>query len=363
MLLPLLGLISICLAGVLLARWGWGRYLSAPAIIIMIAMLASNTGVLPIHGALYSGIVDHIVPASIPLLLAHANLRHLWLSAGPLVLLFLLAAAATMVAGVLALLLLTDNSSLAQLVPVFVATYVGGSVNFVAASQTLIIDQPDLVSAALAADAVVAVFYLVILATLSNFTSSKPTVETTVNSSVVDGDGKTLPNWLALTVAILFSAAVVVGAHMLVWLSDAPSLLYLYIIALAVMAANVFSKFLGRIHSAPTLGVAGMYLFFAVIGSSTQLSAITLLLLPVLALAALIVIVHATIFFGVGRFFYKDVAALMTISNACILGPASAAAVASSRGWHHLVAPGTLCGVLGYVIANFLILLLLPLLS
>ena len=44
----------------------------------------------------------------------------------------------------------------------------------------------------------------------------------------------------------------------------------------------------------------------------------------------------------------------LVASNACIMGPATAAAIAAGQGWRGLVTPGLLIGILGYVIANFL---------
>jgi uncharacterized membrane protein len=49
-----------------------------------------------------------------------------------------------------------------------------------------------------------------------------------------------------------------------------------------------------------------------------------------------------------------DLAEVMIASNACILGPAPAAALAASKGWQPLVAPGILVGLLGYAIATFI---------
>ena len=363
MLYSLLSLVAICWLGALLAKIGWGRYLSAPAIIIVIAIFTSNVGVLPIDPTIFGGIVSYIVPASIALLLVQANLRHLWRDGGPLVLLFMLAVAVTMFAGVLALLTFANDNELAQLVPVLVATYIGGSVNFVAASQPLAADQPDLVAAALAADAVVGVSYLVVLAAVSGLAALKNTPDKSSEIVVDNSDDSTLPVLLSLPISLALAAFVVAVAQALVWWTGLNSLFYLFIITLSVLIANTFPQFLGRLTIASDLGVSGMYLFFAVIGGSTQLSAISAMLLPVVGLAAFIVIVHALLFFTLGRILNKDFATLITVSNACILGPAAAAAVASSSGWLHLVALGTLCGVLGYVIANFAIVLLLPLLT
>jgi uncharacterized membrane protein len=49
-----------------------------------------------------------------------------------------------------------------------------------------------------------------------------------------------------------------------------------------------------------------------------------------------------------------DLAEVMIASNACILGSAPAAALAASKGWQPLVAPGILVGLFGYAIATFI---------
>ncbi|EED35594.1 conserved hypothetical protein [Luminiphilus syltensis NOR5-1B] len=295
--------------------------------------------------------------------MVQANLHHLWRDGGPLILLFMLAVAVTMFAGVLALLTFTKDNELSQLVPVLVATYIGGSVNFVAASQSLAVEQPELVAAALAADAVVGISYLVVLAAASGLAALNYNPDTNSEIVVDNSDDSTLPVFASLPISLAAAAFIVAVAQALVWWTELDSLFYLFIITLSVLIANAFPAFLGRLTIAPKLGVSGMYLFFAVIGGSTQLSAISTMFLPATGLAAFIVIVHALLFFIIGRILKKDFATLITVSNACILGPATAAAVASSRGWSHLVALGTLCGVLGYVIANFLIILLFPLLT
>lgn len=56
----------------------------------------------------------------------------------------------------------------------------------------------------------------------------------------------------------------------------------------------------------------------------------------------------------VGRWLKLDLAEVLIASNACILGPAPAAALAASKGWPPLVAPGILVGMLGYAIATFI---------
>jgi uncharacterized membrane protein len=66
------------------------------------------------------------------------------------------------------------------------------------------------------------------------------------------------------------------------------------------------------------------------------------------------VLVHLCVVVMVGRIIRLDLAEVMIASNACILGPAPAAALAASKGWRPLVTPGILVGLFGYAIATFI---------
>jgi uncharacterized membrane protein len=66
------------------------------------------------------------------------------------------------------------------------------------------------------------------------------------------------------------------------------------------------------------------------------------------------VVVHLLALVPAGKLLTLDLAEVMIASNACILGPAPAAALAASKGWQPLVAPGILVGMFGYAIATFI---------
>ena len=70
--------------------------------------------------------------------------------------------------------------------------------------------------------------------------------------------------------------------------------------------------------------------------------------------ALIIVASHLLVLMAGTKLLKIDLAEALVASNACIMGPATAAAIAAGQGWRHLVTPGVLVGVLGYVIANFL---------
>ena len=102
------------------------------------------------------------------------------------------------------------------------------------------------------------------------------------------------------------------------------------------------------------LGTLFMYLFFVTIGASANLASLAGDALVLVVLAMIIIGVHMVVLAIGTKLFRIDLAEALVASNACIMGPATAAAIAAGQGWRHQVTPGLLVGILGYVIANFL---------
>jgi uncharacterized membrane protein len=97
-----------------------------------------------------------------------------------------------------------------------------------------------------------------------------------------------------------------------------------------------------------------MYVFFVVIGAGANIADVLGTALPILMFIVVMVVVHLCLLVMIGKLMKLDLAEIMIASNACILGPATAAALAASRGWQPLIAPGILVGMFGYAIATFI---------
>ncbi|MDX1461048.1 MAG: DUF819 family protein, partial [Xanthomonadales bacterium] len=111
---------------------------------------------------------------------------------------------------------------------------------------------------------------------------------------------------------------------------------------------------MSRIEGDFALGTFFMYLFFVTIGASANIAALVGEAMVLVPYAIIIIVAHMLVL-GIGVKLLKiDLAEALVASNACIMGPATAAAISAGQGWRHLVTPGLLTGVLGYVIANFL---------
>ncbi len=62
---------------------------------------------------------------------------------------------------------------------------------------------------------------------------------------------------------------------------------------------------------------------------------------------------HALLVFGVGRVLRLDLGTLTIASQANVGGPASAMALATSRGYSDKLLPGIAVGLLGYAVGNY----------
>jgi len=128
----------------------------------------------------------------------------------------------------------------------------------------------------------------------------------------------------------------------------------LVVTALSLLIANLAKPIVKHVSSEFELGTLFMYIFFVAIGAGANLSEVLGAALPIIAFIVVMVLVHLCLLVIFGRWLKLDLAEVLIASNACILGPAPAAALAASKGWQPLVAPGILVGMFGYAIATFI---------
>jgi uncharacterized membrane protein len=105
------------------------------------------------------------------------------------------------------------------------------------------------------------------------------------------------------------------------------------------------------------LAMYAVYLFLAVIGAFCDVRAlgeIGSLGMALLIFAAIVVLVHGLVIFGVGRLFRMDLDGVAVASQANIGGSTSALALAKSLGREDLLVPGILLGAVGNAVGTFL---------
>ncbi|MCK6546940.1 DUF819 family protein [Myxococcota bacterium] len=357
-------------------RYKWAASVSGCVLALGGGLFFANVGLVPTDSAVYDGVWSYVVPLAVPLLLFDADVRRIWRESGRAFGAFHVAALGTILGATIATALLArwlpDPPGLSAM---FSATYVGGSVNFVAMTEAFRV-APDVVNAALVADNLVMALFFGLLASLPRVAWLKRAFPTPHEDALAAkgagaGENRAAAYWgrtemslrdlaAALAVAIVV-VAISIRLAALVQASALPELLrgllgqkYLIITALTVLLASVFPRFFASIRGARELGTLGIYVFFVVIGVPASLMAV-LTKSPILLLyAAIILSVNVLVTLGLGKLLKHDLEVLVIASNATSGGPTTAAAMAISKGWDKLVLPALLTGVWGYVIGNYL---------
>lgn len=343
-----------------------GSHLTGAVIAILTAIAAANLRIIPHSAPAFDFVFSYFVPVLIPLFLFKANLRHMLFETTRMTGAFLIASAGTVI-GVLIAVSLLDLSSLAPaanidpalreagIAGLFASTYIGGSVNYAALGEiTGLSSDASFFSAATATDNLFSAVFLSVLALLPGlnwlakyFTQHEHGEEAA--KEVVEERISATSLTLALAIAITFVAvgdAITAAIGM-------PSLRYAIITGLALAAATAFPHWMERLHGGFEIGVGLAFVFFAAIAAGANLEAMIRIAPLLIVLVLILLSVHLLVLLLVGRLFRLTLPELVTASNAAVLGATTAPALAAARGWHDLVTPGVLVGVLGYALGTF----------
>jgi len=361
----LFAMTAVLLVGTAFAFWAekqrWGRLASGPVWAILFGLVLSNSGIIPSTAPAFSMVSDLLVPAAIPLLLFKADIRRIFAESGPMLLAFIIGVGGATAGALVGFKVLPLGENAAQLAGVFTATYTGGSMNFVAVAKAVGFEGSSQYAAAMAADNLVGTPYLLVLVLIPASTlllrwfPSRiiDRVRADASHHQADVEHGAL-NLAHMSVGLSLSLVICTLGYGIASVLGVERYGILFITLLAVLGANLFPAKLNQLEGDFALGTFFMYLFFVTIGASANIIALAGDALVLVPYALIIIITHLLVLLAGTRLFKIDLAEALVASNACVMGPATAAAIAASEGWRHLVTPGVLVGVLGYVIANFL---------
>ena len=309
-----------------------GQKVTGTVVVILLAILTANTGVIPHSAPAYGFIFGYIVPVLIPLFLFQADVRRLAREASRTSVAFLVAALGT-VLGVIVAALLLDLSQLgvassiaaeqreAGIIGLFASTYIGGSVNYAALGEiTRLNEDASFFSAATAADNLFSAIFLSVIALI-------PGAQWLVRHFAVH----------QVTTPVTSEAKHEVTAA-----------------SIAYALATALPQLREWLAGAFDLGVALSFTFFAAIAAGANIQAMVTVAPILIALVSILLAVHLIVVLGLGRLLGLTIPELLTASNAAILGATTAPAMAAARGWHDQVTPGVLVGVAGYALGTFI---------
>jgi uncharacterized membrane protein len=347
-----------------------GSHLTGAVIAILAAILAANLRIIPHSAPAFDFVFSYFVPVLIPLFLFKANLRTMLFETTRMTGAFLIASVGTIVGVIIAASLL-DLSALAPnadidpalreagIAGLFTSTYIGGSVNYAALGEiTGLRTDASFFSAATATDNLFSAVFLSVLALLPGWRwlarrfDKHEHGEESVKASGTAATSDTITA-MSITLSLAVAISFVAIGDAITALIGMPSLRYAVITALAVTAATAFPSWMERLHGAFELGVGLAFVFFAAIAAGANLVAMISIAPLLVVLVVILLSVHLVILLAAGRLFRLTVPELVTASNAAILGATTAPALAAARGWHDLVSPGVLVGVLGYALGTF----------
>jgi uncharacterized membrane protein len=339
-------------------RTRWGARVSGAVIAIGCTFVLSNLRVIPVQAPAYDVVWGYFVPLAIPLLLLRADIRRILREAGPTLLAFVAGGIGTVLGTLLAFAVVPLGVEGHKLAGIFCATYIGGSLNYVAASEALDLRAGDLLTAGVAADNLVMTLYFLVLFALPSMRGLRRRfVERHVADREHEGPATVVATELRLpdlALALALSAVLCALGYAIADLLDLGSAAILVVTAGVVALATLFPRRLSRLSGAQEAGTLMMMVFFAAIGASANVG-VVLREGPVLfVFAGLILSVHLVCILIAGMLLRLDLAEVVIASNANMGGPTTAAAMATARRWSALVTPAVLCGTLGYAVATFI---------
>ncbi|XDZ50491.1 DUF819 domain-containing protein [Neisseriaceae bacterium CLB008] len=375
-------MVSATAAIVLEQRYQWAAKLSGAVIALIIALFASNFGLVPTDAPVYDVVWGYVVPLAIPLLLFQINIHTIFKESGRLLFIFLLSSIGTMAGVVLAFFALKNYiPELDKISGMIGASYTGGGVNFAAMVAKLEPSQ-DMVASTTVADNLMMVVYIIILIGMTGmrfFRKNYPTPHINAfENEAKEASGQTSSEayWQPRAIGLKDIAINLAASMLLVGLSFKASALlkghfspeggivqemifglftdkYLLLTSFTFLALLIFKKPFSKLSGSQELGTYGIYIFFVVIGLPASIPMILANAPLLFVFVFIVMIVNLLISLGFGKLFKYNLEEILLVCNANIGGPTTAAALAISKGWKALVGPILVVGTVGYIIGNY----------
>ncbi len=347
------------------------RHLGTATLVIVITAIIANLGIIPSSThppKLYDHIFDYIAPLAIFYLLLECNLKAIRSVGMPLLLMFLVGSAATVIGVVVGGWVAGGSENIGAFFPqiagMFTGTYTGGSINFNAvALEYDINEEGNLYAGAVAIDNIWTAIWMVSTIVLPKFLSKyakRQKVISVIQKDVgqkAEDDTETVGPLHLSILMVIGLATLLIAEHVSSYLRSrgvaVPSILILTTVSLVLAQIPALRK----IKGSRVLGIIGIYLFLAVIGAYCDFSTLPQmgdLAYHMLIFIGMIVLIHGLVTFGIGAIFKQDWDIIAIASQANVGGSGSALALARSLDRQDLLLPAILLGTVGNALGTYL---------
>ncbi len=351
---------------------GWFGKISGVLFTIIIVAILAMLHVIPsasddeVQVPVYNFVFQYITPMAIPLLLFNANIIRIIRESGRLIFLYLLGALGVIIGAVISFFVVEIGPEAYKVAGVWIATLVGGSVNFVATAETLDFSTSSLFATTMAVDNFAFQFYmffLFILPSIGFFNRFYPKYIETSHGSLskkTEEDNNTKADLASITYILTIAAIITALAN---WAETFINKVFksnmdlniLIITVLITVLATLFHNFFKKFESlAFGIGMALLYVFLAVVGAASNPKDVFLAGPGIFLFALLTLVIQFIFLMIVGKVFKFSLKEIAVASCANVSGPTLAGPMAATFGMKELVTPAILVGILGYVIGTFL---------
>lgn len=339
------------------------RKIGAAATAILLALVLSNTGLIPGQSPVYDFLLGQAVIAGIILILLNVSLDSIRQAGAPMLMAFVIgavgsAAGAMIMANVVHGPIGADAWKLSGQ---FTATYIGGGMNFAAVGQQLQ-TRSDLFTAGIAADVIVTAIWLVACLVVPELFARRERAGAPPGDAPMQDDpshGGLATQLQSSVVPLRLSdfaglTSITLG---IMWLSEAltslapaiPKIIWLTTLVLALAQVPIIRRLSGSV----VIGNFLLLLFLASNGAKSVVSNIVEVGPAIFWFAAGTVAIHGVIIFGIGWLLKMNGDLLAVASQANVGGATTAMALAGSRRRPDLILPGVAAGILGNAAGNY----------
>lgn len=358
--------------GVYAEKKGWIKNIAGVMYTMIITAILALLHFIPyasgkVEVPAYDFVYGYVTPMAIPLLLFSANIVKIIKESGRLIAIYLIGAGAIVIGAIISFYVINLGPETFKVTGVFIATWVGGSVNFVAASQTLNFDHSSLFTTAMAVDNfgiqfyLIFLFYLPFIKFLQKYYPELKDIEEVVEENPRKETEEKEKVSIESIVYVLSIAGLATWAS--AWIGGLLQQLFhtkanlnlLVVTLLMTLIVSIFPKFFEKLEKvAFSMGMSMLYIFLAVVGAASNLKAVFLAGPGVFFFAVLTLLIQFAIMMGLGKVFKFSLKEIAIASCANVSGPTLSAPMAASFKAKNLITPAVLIGILGYIIGTFL---------